>query len=191
MTHLARSACALTALLALAACGSPPEEAAGDASAPAAAPLEVRAAQASFFPDMGVVHLTVINHTGEDDRLLWAETPAADIVESHETVEEEGVLRMVPRPDGFLVPAGGRLELTAGGKHLMLRDIREPVGVGVLPLILHFEHAGALEVEAEVIEMGGPGMGTSEHMMDEHMMGEHGMGEHGMGEEHAGEGHHP
>jgi copper(I)-binding protein len=105
---------------------------------------------------MGAVYLTVVNPGPGSDRLLRVETAAARRAETHETLEENGVMRMVPRPEGFEVPAGGTLELKPGGKHIMLVEPQEPAR-GKIGLTLHFERAGAVQVEAELSAMGEAG----------------------------------
>ncbi|HEV2846142.1 MAG TPA: copper chaperone PCu(A)C [Thermoanaerobaculia bacterium] len=135
--------------LALAAAGC-----AGDAPATADR-LEVRQPRATLLtPDMGVAYLTVVNPGPAGDRLLRVETGAARLAETHETVEENGVMRMLPRPEGFEVPAGGTLELQPGGKHIMLVEPRAPEGASRIGLTLHFERAGAIQVEAALSPVG-------------------------------------
>jgi copper(I)-binding protein len=110
---------------------------------------------------MGAVYFTVVNPGSRSDRLLRVETGAAERAETHETVEENGVMRMVARPEGFEVPAGGTLELQPGGKHVMLVGPRAPAegdsGSGGIGLTLHFEHAGAIEVQAALTPIEGMG----------------------------------
>ncbi len=79
--------------------------------APASAGLEIREPRINLTPDAGAVYLTVVNPGSQGDRLLRVETTAAQHAEVHESVEENGVVRMVARPEGFEVPAGGTLEL--------------------------------------------------------------------------------
>ena len=117
---------------------------------PAAGTLEIRDPRASLMPDMGVVYLTVVNPGPEADRLLRVETGAARAAETHESLHEDGMVRMVARPEGFEVPAGGTLELGPGGKHIMLIEPRAEAAAGGIPLTVHFERAGAIEVKAEV-----------------------------------------
>jgi len=127
--------------------------------------LEVREARVSLMPGTGAVYLTVVNRGAGSDRLLRVETGAARAAETHESVEEGGVVRMVARPEGFEVPAGGKLELSPGGKHVMLIDPKEPQpAAGTIPVTLHFEHAGAIEVQAAVAAM--EGMDHAGHDMD-------------------------
>ena len=67
---------------------------------------------------------------------------------------EDGVMRMVAYPGGFDVPPRGTLKLEPGGKHVMLIEPRLPEGRSSLPLVLHFERGGKIEVEAELVEIG-------------------------------------
>jgi protein SCO1/2 len=111
--------------------------------------LEIRDARAKLFPNNGAVYLTVVNPGASPDRLLRVETAAAGAAETHETIDDGGVMRMKARPEGFEVPAGGTLTLAPGGKHLMLVEPKPPAaGTKAIALTLHFERAGAVEVEA-------------------------------------------
>lgn len=100
---------------------------------------------------VGVVYLELVNGTGAADRLIAASSPVAAEVETHETVQEGDVARMVARPEGFVVPASGKVALEPGGKHLMLFDLRRPVRAGeTIPLQLRFERAGVVDVQVPV-----------------------------------------
>lgn len=127
-------------------CGAP----AGDTGAPA---LEIRQPRAILLPAAGAVYFTVVNRGDRSDRLLRVETAVARKAETHESVVENDVMRMVPHPDGFEVPARGALELKPGGKHVMLFEPRQPGG-GTIRLTLRFERAGAVEVQAPVSAVG-------------------------------------
>lgn len=148
--------------MAASGCGGPAADSQATAAVPAATEvpevteLEVREPRASLMPGMGAVYLTVVNPGRASDRLLRVETGAARAAETHESVEEDGVVRMVARPDGFEVPAGGTLALEPGGKHIMLIEPRAPEPpAAAIRLTLHFERAGAIEVEAALAAMGG------------------------------------
>jgi periplasmic copper chaperone A len=130
----------------------------------AAARLEIHEPRASLLQETGAVYLTVVNRGAESDRLLRVETTAARAAETHESVEENGVVRMVARPEGFEVPAGGKLELAPAGKHVMLIEPRElQPAAGTIPLTLYFERAGAIEVQAAVSAMDGMDHGSMDH----------------------------
>lgn len=114
-----------------------------------ALPLEVRDARVQLFSANGTAYFDVVNPGGSADRLVRVETAVAKAAETHETVDDGGVMRMMARPEGFEVPAGGTLSLRPGGKHLMLIDPKPPAaGTKAIALTLHFEHAGPIEVEA-------------------------------------------
>jgi copper(I)-binding protein len=94
--------------------------------------------------------LTIVN-AGAADRLLGAESPAVGRVEIHEMSLAGGVMRMRALSEGLAVPAQGRLQLAPGGYHLMLIEPKQALALGAkLPLVLHFEKAGRVEVELEV-----------------------------------------
>lgn len=126
---------------------------AGACATPAKEALEIREPRAVLMPSMGAVYLTVVNPGQESDRLLRVETAAARRAETHESREENGVMRMRPHPEGFAVPAGGTLALEPGGKHIMLVEPRDAAGEKIA-LTLHFEKAGAVAVQAPVTAPG-------------------------------------
>lgn len=93
----------------------------------------------------------ITNGGPQADRLISAASPAAKTVELHETVTEDGVMKMQPHPEGWEIPAGGKLELAPGGKHIMLIDLVAPLQAGdTIELTLTFEKAGAIKVQAPV-----------------------------------------
>lgn len=155
----------LLALAAALACGAPggdrgPSEdpaAQEPAESPAApAELSVRDGRVVVMPGgMTAVYLTVDNPTPDDDRLLsirLGETP----VELHESVLDGDTVRMEPRPDGYDVPAGARLELAPGGSHGMLVEPELPESPEEsVELTLTFERAGERTVEARLERPGG------------------------------------
>lgn len=107
----------------------------------------------------GVVYLTVTNPTDQADRLLSADSPVADHVELHETINDNGVMRMRPRPEGFEIPAHSTLELKPGGKHIMLVDLAAPLVAGQqISVTLHFATAGDRQLAVPVMAMEGADM---------------------------------
>lgn len=131
--------------------------------------LEIREAKATLMAETGAVYLTVVNRSWTGDRLIHVETEAARAAETHESVEENGVVHMVARPEGFEVPAGGKLELAPGGKHIMLIEPKElQPAAGTIALTLHFEGAGAIEVQAAVTAMEGMDHSTMDHGAMDH-----------------------
>lgn len=103
---------------------------------------------------VAAVFTKIVNTTNKADRLIAVESSAAREVQMHETVEEGGALRMLHRPEGFEIPAGGTMELKPGGAHLMLIDLKAPLSMGeTITLKLLFEEAGALEINVPVKDM--------------------------------------
>ncbi|MCY3753051.1 MAG: copper chaperone PCu(A)C [Alphaproteobacteria bacterium] len=123
------------------------------AAAPASAdgPLTVEDARARILlPSRpGAAWLTIRNAGGED-RLVGAESPAADRVEIHTHIHEGGVMTM-RRLEAIEVPAGGEAALEPGGDHLMLFGLKAGLKTGSsFPLMLIFEKAGPVTVKVRV-----------------------------------------
>lgn len=132
-----------------------------DAASPAAAPParpEILEPRAQVLPSgTGVVYFSIRNPGAEADRLTSVETAAARAAEPHETVEKDGVVRMVPHPQGFEIPGRSTVALEPGGKHVMLIEPHTEEGAKSILLTLHFERAGAIDVEAPLMTMAGMG----------------------------------
>ena len=99
-------------------------------------------------------YLTIRNQSAAADRLVGAASPAAARVETHLTEKQGEVMRM-REVKGYEVPAKGSFELTPGGAHLMLVDVRRPFKEGDrIPLVLRFQNAGEIRTELEVKGLG-------------------------------------
>ena len=91
------------------------------------------------------------------DRLLGASSSAAARVELHVTEKKGDVMRM-REVKAYDVPARGGFELSPGGAHLMLVDIKAPFKEGAkIPLTLRFEKAGEVKTELAVRALGSTG----------------------------------
>ena len=102
---------------------------------------------------VGAAYVTVRND-GPDERLIGAESPAAQAVQMHETTMKGDVISMraVARA---VIPAGGTLEMRPGGTHLMLTGLAAPLKQGdTIPLTLVFENAGPVTLRLEVAPIG-------------------------------------
>ncbi|MFP5371530.1 MAG: copper chaperone PCu(A)C [Actinomycetes bacterium] len=130
-----------TLLLLAALIAGPAGAAAEDAATPTA----------TASPATAIVYLTIANGGDTDDLLLGGETSAAQTVELHESVDEAGVLRMEPRPDGIAIPAGDTTAFDAGGLHVMLVGLTaDLLPGGSYDLVLRFESAGELTVPVQI-----------------------------------------
>jgi copper(I)-binding protein len=103
---------------------------------------------------VGGVFLTIVN-AGAADRLTGATSPEATKAELHQSISDNGVMKMRP-VDGLDIPAGGTVKLVPGGYHLMLVGLKQGLTVGGhLPVTLVFQNAGKIEVEANIVKPGG------------------------------------
>jgi protein SCO1/2 len=112
--------------------------------------VSVRASHARLTPNAGAVYLRIENGGAKGDRLLSVNAPGAELAALHEVVERDGVMEMVPHPEGFAIAPHSTLELAPGGKHVMLMGLGKREPAEPLALELHFEHAGAIWIKAAV-----------------------------------------
>jgi hypothetical protein len=106
----------------------------------------------------GAAYLTVLNGTEETVRLVNVETDVAGVVELHETVNDNGVMRMIHQPEGFAVEPGESLLLEPGGKHIMLMGLQEPLAAGdTYELTLVFADRDPMPITVSVVETGAVG----------------------------------
>jgi len=100
----------------------------------------------------GAVYFMLTNGTAMDDQLLSAESNVSTSTEFHETVNDNNVMRMEARPDGFPLPAGESLLLDPGGKHIMLVGLHEPLAEGdSFTITLTFAHAAPITTDVPVM----------------------------------------
>lgn len=118
--------------------------------------IDVRARPAPLEGGNGATFLTVLNGLDTSVQLVSASGDVAAAIELHETVNDNGVMKMEPHPEGFEVPAGGALQLRPGGKHVMLLGLVEPLEVGdSFTLTLNFEGSAPIILTVPVMELGG------------------------------------
>jgi copper(I)-binding protein len=112
---------------------------------------------------VGAAYFTVTNTGSEPDRLIAVETPGAEKVEMHESIEDNGVAKMRP-VTAIEIPAGKKIELKSGGYHLMLIGLKEALAEGMrIPATFVFEKAGRVDVELAVEPMGYGGPDHHKH----------------------------
>ena len=96
------------------------------------------------------VYAIIINGGKEADRLLKAASPAAGMVRLHETVMQDGVMKMQHLMALPLQP-GAATELKPGRYHLMVMQPKAVFKKGdLLPLTLTFAKAGRVSLEVPV-----------------------------------------
>ena len=91
------------------------------------------------------------------DRLLSASTPVAATAEIHRTVNENGVMKMLPI-DGIDLNPGQPVEFKPGGLHIMLMDLKKQLKPGdTFPVTLTFAKAPPLTATVTVGAAGASG----------------------------------
>ncbi len=75
------------------------------------------------------VFMSLENQSAQDRALVAAESPAAEVVELHTHVNENGMMKM-RRVERIDIPAGKTVTLKPGGLHVMLIGLKEPLEQG-------------------------------------------------------------
>ena len=124
--------------------------------------VDVRARPAPLAGGTGAVYFTVLNGLDTAVQLVSAESAAAAAVETHETTNENGVMKMSPLPEGYAIPAGEALVLQPGGKHIMLIGLVEPLAPGdSVELTVNFDNGENMALTVPVMDMQMSGMDMS------------------------------
>jgi copper(I)-binding protein len=96
--------------------------------------------------------------------LVSASTPVAGVAEVHEMKMEGDVMRMRALP-GLELPAGKTVELTPGGFHVMLMDLKTTLPKdSTVPLTLVFKDAKGVQSKVELkvpVATAAPGGGAA------------------------------
>lgn len=140
----------------------------------------------------------VTNTTDADINLVGANYDGANMVQLHETVGDgSGSMMMQEKDGGFVIPAGGSLDLEPGGDHIMVMDMTRPIKPGeeitvelvtaddetISVTAVAKEYTGAQETyapgEPDAASDGGDGM---EGMSDDGMGDMSGMSDEGSGD---------
>ena len=99
--------------------------------------------------------LVVENKGTTPDRLVAAQSDAAQKVEIHEMKMDGSVMRMRELAGGLEIPPGGSVALKPGGFHIMFMELKAPFAKGAkVPVTLVFEKAGKVDVEFAVQDVG-------------------------------------
>jgi copper(I)-binding protein len=94
--------------------------------------------------------MTIENSDAQVVKVVKASAPNFDRVELHESIEENGMHKMIAQP--FLtVPAKGSLELKPGSYHIMLIGVQQPSKAGdVIPIELTLDNGEKIMVNTSV-----------------------------------------
>jgi copper(I)-binding protein len=88
------------------------------------------------------------NPTQKPIRVVGATSSYAKVVQLHEVVDKDGSMVMQQKAGGFVIPAGGMLELKPGGNHLMFMGITKPITAGTMvPITLITADGGLMKTK--------------------------------------------
>ena len=132
------------------------------------------------FAPVGGGFMTITNNGTETDRLIGGTSTFSDIVEVHEMVMVDGVMKMNQVEGGVEIPAGETVTLKPGSYHLMFIGLQEQLKPEERRKgLVKFEKAGDVEIEFMVKDiakmMDHSTMGAMKHddkKMDHSAMGE-------------------
>lgn len=151
---------ALVAGLGLAGCSSPsqtedaPSQGASDTSTEEGPTLVDGWAKAT--DGMSGVFGELTNPSSEDVSITSANSPAAEVVELHETVMVDGQMKMQEVEGGFTIPANGTYTLEPGADHIMLMEMPNPLLPGEqIEVTLNFSDGTTQELMIDVREFAG------------------------------------
>jgi len=111
---------------------------------------------------------TITNNGDTDIALVGGSVPFDATFEIHETLmDDEGVMQMKQRLDGFVIAAGATFELEPGGPHVMMLDIDPADFVDSVDVTLIFDDGTEIVVTAPVRSLDGMEMDMDDEMGDE------------------------
>lgn len=93
--------------------------------------------------DVSAAYMTIVSN--EDTSLITIDSDVADVIEIHSMSMENGVMKM-RMLDTLDLVAGKPTELSPGGFHLMLFDLKKPLAAGKeAHFTLHFKNKAGQE----------------------------------------------
>jgi copper(I)-binding protein len=121
-------------------------------------PIHLAAAEARPTPPgatSGVVYLIVMNHGITDDTLSSVATPVAESASMHQTINENGIMKMDP-VTAIPLKANGAISFKPNGLHIMLTGLKQPLKIGdTFPITLNFAAAGPITTTVKVARVTG------------------------------------
>ncbi|MFK7846088.1 MAG: copper chaperone PCu(A)C [Rhodothermales bacterium] len=94
------------------------------------------------------VYLTIHNRTDEPARLISAHIVQSDTIEIHQSIQDNGIMRMKPTPS-VLIEAQESLAFKPGGHHMMVKGLQRSLDVGDrLEITLGFANGHSIKTTA-------------------------------------------
>jgi periplasmic copper chaperone A len=101
----------------------------------------------------GAAYVTLMGGS-QPDSLIGVSTPIATSAEAHETVNDNGIMKM-RAVTAVPIPAGKMVTFSPGGYHIMLMGLKHPLVAGQsFPLTLTFEHSAPATVDVKIQAVG-------------------------------------
>ncbi|MBI1684767.1 copper chaperone PCu(A)C [Caulobacter hibisci] len=122
-------------------------------AAPRGAPVSVREAWArpAQAGMNGAGYMTLVNTGDRPVTLVGAASPVARMVMIHQTAMQGGVASMRGMDEPLVIPAGGSVSFSPGGRHFMLMGLTAGLNLGGrLPLTLVFDDGRRVEARLAV-----------------------------------------
>jgi copper(I)-binding protein len=133
---------------------------------PASITVEQAWSRAAMAGREGVAYMTITN-AGPTDTLTAVSTPIAATADLHQTINDNGVMKM-RAVQSLPIDTGKTVTLAPRGYHIMLTNLKQTLQEGdSFPITLTFQNAGEVTATAKVEKAGAtspPASGMSDHM---------------------------
>lgn len=107
---------------------------------------------ARLTPHGGAVYLLILNHADDDDRLISASSPQADMAMVMVTTEKNGVTSMTNTDGGLVIRAYDTVVLAPGQAHVMLMGLKARIQTGAtIEVTLTFANSGKVTLRVPVM----------------------------------------
>jgi len=94
-------------------------------------------------------YMSITNNLSKEVVLVSASSDIAGVTEIHQMSNMNGMMKMTMIPN-LHIPAQGKAELSPGGFHIMLINLKKPVNKGdIVPITLHFQDGSVIVVDAQ------------------------------------------
>jgi copper(I)-binding protein len=92
--------------------------------------------------------------SNKDDRLIKASSSVAKIVELHQHINDNGVMRMRKVDTGFMIKSNESMVMTPGGHHIMLIGLHKPLKENTsMDLLLKFESGKTIDIAIPIVSI--------------------------------------
>ena len=128
--------------------------------------------RAAMSGHQGAVYMSITD-TGSADTLTSVSSPVATSADVHETINDNGVMKMRPVASLAIAP-GKAVTLAPGGYHIMLMNLKHALNEGdSFPITLTFAKSGPVTTMVQVEKAGAtmPGMSMPGMSMPMHSNG--------------------